>query len=79
MRSFRSIAPFEAADVAKDGASVLGYALRDTLFVGEWYTLEVLGTDELEAACLEFFVEYRDLQTVRAWCGSRRKVPPPTC
>ena len=46
------------------GASVLSFALRNALFVGETYTLEVLESAELEAATLDFFVEFVDRQSV---------------
>ena len=44
--------------------AVLTYALRNKLFVGEKYTLEVLESDELEPTSVEFFVEYVDKQSV---------------
>ena len=46
------------ADTAKPKQKpVLGFNLRDKMFVGERYTIEVLDSGELEFASVEFYVE----------------------
>ena len=52
---------------ARDGGGAARYALRDRLFVGERYTLEVVESDELEPTSLEFTVEYADQQAVEVY------------
>ena len=49
---------------ASHGAAVLRHSLRDALYVGETYTLEVVGSEALEETRRDFHVEYVDAQTV---------------
>ena len=64
----------------RGGAAVQGYALRDVLFVGEGYTLDVVASDEVRAASVEFLVKYADCETVRAapWLRSCDGLCPET-
>jgi len=68
LKSLQSVGLFAGAvgNESEVGAAVLGYALRDVLFVGELYTLDVVESDEVEAASVEFFVKYTDYQRVCA-------------
>ena len=54
------------ADSSKLGHAVLRYALRSRLFVGETYTLEILETDELRSARIEFKLASTETQVVQA-------------
>ena len=85
LRSFQgtaAVAPVALAGASATGgassssksSAVLSFALRNALFVGETYTLEVLETAELEGASIEFFVEYVDRQSVEV--AVKRKSRP---
>jgi outer membrane protein OmpA-like peptidoglycan-associated protein len=61
-REILAIAPTEPAN--KGGAALLRFSLKQMLYVGETYTLEVLETDEMLGTTREFIVEFVEQQII---------------